>query len=68
MDYEKNIKELNKILEKLSNEALTLNESVELYENAEKLFKECNQYLSEQKGKVYKIKQELDKYSEELMD
>ena len=68
MDYEKNIKELNAILEKLSSESLTLKESVELYEKAENLFKECSEYLSMQTGKVYKIKQELDKYNEQLMD
>ena len=68
MDYEKNIEELNKILEKLSNEKLSLNESVELYENAEKLYKECNEYLEKQSGKVYKIKQELQKYVEEPLD
>lgn len=68
MDYEKNIKELNQILEKLSSESLTLKDSIELYEKAETIFKNCSEYLSMQTGKVYKIKQELDKYNEELMD
>ena len=68
MDYEKNIEELNKILESLSSQKLPLDESVKLYESAEKLYKECSEYLEKQSGKVYKIRQELQKYVEEPLD
>ena len=68
MDYEKNIEILNEIIEKLSNEKLPIEEGVSLYEKAEKLYKECNEYLDLQSGKVYKIKQDLQKYVEEKMD
>ena len=68
MDYEKNIEELNLIVEKLSNEKLPLDESVKLYENAEKLYKECSEYLEKQTGKVFKIKQDLERYTEEKME
>ena len=68
MDYEKNIEELNIIIEKLSTQKLPLDESVKLYENAEKLYKECAEYLEKQTGKVYKIKQDLEKFNEEEID
>jgi len=68
MDYEKNIQKLNEIIEKLSNDKLSLEESVKLYEQAEVLYKQCSDYLSLQTGKVYKIKQDLEHFTEEKMD
>ena len=68
MDYEKNIEKLNEIVNKLSNQKLPLDESVKLYESAEKLYKECSEYLSTQSGKVFKIKQELQKFVEDPME
>lgn len=68
MDYEKKIEELNEIIEKLSNDKLPLDEAVKLYEIAEKTYKECSVYLNEQTGKVYKIKQDLEKFHEERID
>ena len=68
MDYEKNIEALNEIIEKLSNEKLPIEESVSLYEKADQLYKECSEYLDLQSGKVYKIKQDLQKYVEEKME
>lgn len=67
-DYEKNIKELNDIAEKLSSEKLTIAESVKLYETAEKLYKQCAEYLENQNGQIFKIKQDLEKYNEEKFD
>ena len=68
MEYEKNIERLNEIIEKLSKDNLPLDESVKLYAEAEKVYKECNDYLINQTGNVYKIKQELEKYNEEKMN
>ena len=68
MDYEKNMEKLNEIVEKLSNQSLPLEESVKLYEEAGNIYKECSDYLTKQTGKVYKIKQDLDKYNEERMN
>ena len=68
MDYEKNIEKLNEIVDKLSNQKLPLDESVKLYESAEKLYKECSEYLSMQSGKVFKIRQELQKFVEDPME
>ena len=68
MDYEKNVEKLNEIIEKLSNQKLSIEESVKLYEEAESLYKECYEYLNLQSGKVYKIRQDLQKFEEEKMD
>ena len=68
MNYESNIERLNEILEKLSNEKLTFEEGLNLYDEASRLYKECNDYLSQNIGKVYKIKQDLEKYNEERMN
>ena len=68
MDYEKNIEKLNEIIEKLTNEKLSIEESVKLYEDAEVLYKDCYEYLNLQSGKVYKIKQDLQKFTEEKME
>lgn len=67
-DYELNIKQLNEISEKLLNEKLTLDESVTLFEKAEKLYKECAEYLEKQSGHVFKIKQDLEKFNEEKIN
>ena len=68
MDYEKNIDALNEIVDKLSNQKMSLDDSVKLYEDAQKLYLECSDYLEKQTGKVYKIKQDLEKYNEERMN
>ena len=68
MEYESNIKRLNEILDKLTNEKLSFSEGLSLYKEASKLYMECNDYLALNTGKVLKIKQDLDKYSEEKMD
>ena len=51
MDYEKNIDTLNEIIDKLSNQKMPLEESVKLYEDAQKLYVECSEYLEKQTGK-----------------
>ena len=61
MDYEKNIETLNEITNKLANQKMSLEDSIKLYV-------ECSEYLEKQTGKVYKIKQDLEKYNEEKMD
>lgn len=68
MDFDKNIKDLEEICEKMENENLPLNEGVELYEKGVVIAKECYSELSKVKGKVTVIKQDLDKYKEELLD
>ena len=65
MDYEKNVEELNDIMNKLDNEKLSIEDSIKLFERAESLYKNCYSYLETAKGSIYKIREEIDKYREE---
>lgn len=68
MDYEKNVEELDVILKKLEDENLSIDESIKLFDRAQILYKECDEYLEKAKGSVYKVKKEIDKYKEEKMN
>lgn len=68
MDYEKNIEELNDIIEQLNKENLSIEKSIELFERAEVLYKECDLYLKNAKGDIYKIKNDLNCFREERID
>ena len=50
--FEKSIKELEEIVNKLENGDATLSESLELFEKGIKLAKECNKMLDEAEKKV----------------
>lgn len=66
MNYEEKMIELENISKKLEQD-LPFEEAVELYSKATLMIKECLDNLENNKGQVYKIKQELDKYIEEKM-
>lgn len=51
-DFEKSIKELEKIATSLENEQITLDESIALFENGVKLSRECSEYLENAKQKI----------------
>lgn len=65
MDYEKNIEQLTQILEKLENEKLTMEQELELYRQAEVLYKQCSDYLDKAKGQILIIKKNINDYKEE---
>jgi exodeoxyribonuclease VII small subunit len=50
--FEEAFKRLEEILEKINSGATTLEESLELYEEADKLMIECSKKLSEAEAKV----------------
>lgn len=68
MDFEKSIKDLENICNKMEDENLPLDEGVKLYEEGVTIAKDCYSELKKIKGKVTIIKQDLDKFKEELMD
>lgn len=68
MDFEKNIKNLENICERMEDENLPLNEGVKLYEEGMAIAKDCYLELNNIKGKVTIIKQDLEKFKEELLD
>lgn len=51
-DFEKSIKELEKIAASLENEQITLDESIALFEKGVKLSKDCSEYLESAKQKI----------------
>ncbi len=51
-DFEKSIKELEKIAISLENEQISLDKSIELFEAGVKLSKECSEYLENAKQRI----------------
>ena len=51
-DFEKSIKELEEIANKLEKAQLSLDESIALYEKGIKLSKDCSYYLDNAKQKI----------------
>ncbi len=52
----------------MEDENLSLSKGLELYEKGVTIAKECYQELNSVKGKVTVIKQDLDKFKEDLLD
>ena len=53
--YEENIEQIDKILEKLESEELSLDDSISEYEKAIKLIKDSEKLLEAGEGKVMKV-------------
>lgn len=51
-DFEKSIKELEKIANSLENEQISLDESIALFEKGVRLSKDCSEYLESAKQKI----------------
>lgn len=51
-DFEKSIKELEKIANSLENEQISLDESIALFEKGVMLSKDCSEYLESAKQKI----------------
>lgn len=68
MKYEKNIKELESIVTKLSDEKLPLEESIELYAKGLLLAKESIVELDTLKGKIELLNKDLSKLELEIDD
>lgn len=66
MNYEEKLNELEDISKKLEND-LPIEKAVELYSKGTIIIKDCLENLEKNKGEVFKIKKELDKYIEEKM-
>ncbi len=64
MKFEEGTRELDEIIAKLESDETSFEESIALFENGVKVTKECLDVLQESKGKITKIKEELDKLVE----
>ncbi len=66
--YEENIAQIDEILEKLENEELSLDDSIEEYEKAIKLIKDSEKLLEIGEGKVLKVLEKNGKIEVEDLD
>ena len=66
--YEENIEQIDEILEKLENEELSLDDSIEEYEKAIKLIKDFEKLLEIGEGKVLKVLEKNGKIEVEDLD
>ena len=66
--YEENIEDIDRILEKLENQELSLDESIEEYEKAIKLIKESEKLLEIGEGKVLKVLEKNGKHETEEVE
>ena len=66
--YEENIEQMDKILEKLESEELSLDDSIEEYEKAIKLIKDSEKLLEIGEGKVLKVLEKNGKIEVEDLD
>ena len=58
--FEEKMKKLNEIVEKLSDESVSLNDSLNLYVEGKELIKELFKYINEEKEKVQEIDKNTD--------
>jgi len=68
MTFEEAYKKFEQINDKLEKGNLNLDESTKLYEEGVSLLKICYEELNKNKGKIVKLKKELDKIIEESID
>lgn len=66
MDYEKKLLELEELVAKLESSDTTLSEGVKLFESGVNITKECLEVLSEYKGKIALVQDEVDKLLSEI--
>ena len=64
MDFAEKIAELEKILQDMDGEKLSLDRALEEYERGIKLIRECRAYLSEAQQKVTMLAEEDEKNTE----
>ena len=68
MSFEESLQELERIVEKLENGQLSLDESLALFEKGIKLVKECNTRLKNAQQKVEKLIEENGELKSEPFD
>lgn len=68
MTFEEGTKRLEEIIKALDDEKVSLEKSIELFEEGVKVSKECMEILNGAKGKITVIKEEFDKIIEAPLD
>jgi len=65
MEFEKNLSELEKLVTKMQDKNISLNEGIALYEKGIGFTRKALDELSSSRGKIVALKQEMDKLIEE---
>ncbi|MCL2861366.1 MAG: exodeoxyribonuclease VII small subunit [Firmicutes bacterium] len=65
MEFEKNLTELEKIVQKMQDKNISLNDGIVLYEKGIVLTRKALDDLSSSRGKIVLLKHEMDKLIEE---
>ena len=65
MEFEKKLDALTKLVEKLEDKSISLEEGIALYEKGVALTKDCLNSLNESKNKITVIRKEMDRLIEE---
>lgn len=68
MKFEDLTKELAKIVEKLEDKGISLDEGIKLFEEGIKLTESALEFLNEGQGKIKVLKAKLDKLCEENLE
>ena len=68
MTFEEGTKRLEELIKALDDEKVSLEKSIELFEEGVKVSKECMEILNGAKGKITVIKEEFDKIIEAPLD
>lgn len=68
MTFEESIKELDAIVEKLESGKMSIDDSLNLYSKGMKLCVQCNQKLTEVKGKIALLEQNSEGFIEKPVE
>jgi len=68
MTFEESIKELDAIVEKLESGKMSIDDSLDLYSKGIKLCVQCNQKLTEVKGKIALLEQNSEGFIEKPVE
>lgn len=68
MTFEESLEKLNKIKEELESPDISLDKSIELYQQSVEHTKNCLDLLSSTEGKIVVIKNEIDKIIEKPLE
>lgn len=66
MGIDEKLKQLEQYAKQIEDENISVEQSVQIFEKASGLSKECYEELSQVKGKIYLIGKEMDEFKEKL--
>jgi len=58
MNYSEKIEQLEKIMKDMESSALSLEKTLALYDEGQKLIRECREYLTQAEGKISRLEED----------